>query len=92
MDYSQTLVIVLAIALSIFLVLAIVAVAIFIKILISVRHVMQQAATLGESLAAVGEAIKKTAVPSAVGGMVAKVIGSYVKANKNSKSKGDKDE
>lgn len=88
MDYSQTLVYVLSITLFIFLVVGIIVMVFLIKILRNVHAVTEHAESLAESFVAVGNAIQKTAVPTAVSGMVANAIGKYVNAkSKSSKNK-----
>ena len=86
MDYERTLVIILAIALAILLVLTFV----LIKILRNVRHVTQQAESITSSFAAVGDTIKKSAVPTAVSGIVASAIGNFVKAKSTASYKDKK--
>ena len=90
MDYERTLVIILAIALATLLVLAIVAIFVLIKILRNVRHVTQQAESITSSFAAVGDTIKKSAVPTAVSGIVASAIGNFVKAKSTASYKDKK--
>jgi hypothetical protein len=90
MDYERTLVIILAIALAFLLALTIFAVFVLIKILRNVRHVTQQAESISSSFAAVGDTIKKSAVPTAVSGVVANAIGSFIKAKSTSSDKDKK--